>query len=185
MTHVDLATQPSIVEEILLGIRAVPSSPPPASYAEYLSRHPPQAATNLYSGKEIFANFGYLRVNKIWVDPDSEGQLHNAYVKGGIDAEAAYQTYVGDGTKQTGPYAFQKPRTDANGIIIPDDLDLFYNDFVGFVDDDMDGEGDPRNYRISPQTFARWAVGAKFPEPYEDTFVAPSVRELPLVTPAC
>ena len=54
--------------------------------------------------------------------------------------------------------------------------DEFYRDYVNYVTDEIDGEDDPRQWRISPQTFARWASGAVLGETYEENAVPPTLR---------
>lgn len=173
----------------MLGRRTLSSSPPPESYDEYLLRHPPAKPLGHYTGEEIFANFGYLEVNKTWVDPDSEGQLHNAYVKDGLQAKAMYRTYLEDfemnPNKESGLPPFRRPQTTSAGIITPDSEDMFYKDFVEYVTDEVDGEGDPRKHRISPTTFARWATGSKLVDRYEDFFVPPTVGGNPSSRDQC
>jgi hypothetical protein len=173
VTHVEIPVQPGVTEEILLGIRDRPSSPPSASFAEYICRHPAPMGLDQYKGKDVFANFGYLEVNKTWVDPDSEGQLHNAYIKDGVGAKALYRAYLQERAEARGFPLFAKISGD--GIMTPELEDTFYKDFVDCVSDNIDGEGDPRPYRISPATFARWAVGSRLPKPKEGVAVPPMV----------
>ncbi len=154
IVHVDLPLKPGIVELIVTG-RCHPSkSPPPESYSEYIRRHPPTIGNHQYKGDQVYANFGYLPIGDkpLWVDPDSEGELYNAYI---------------NSTSHL-PGLPHFKRTPPKGIMTPDEEDEFYKEYVEMVTDGVDGEGDPRIYRIAPATFARWAVGAVVGEHYEE-----------------
>jgi hypothetical protein len=92
-----------------------------------------------------------------WVDPESEGELHNAYINPASSHTAC-------------PNPPALPRLHDNGprIMIPQEQDEFYKDFEEDVTDEHDGEGDPRAWRISPATFAQWAAGAVAGDRYEE-----------------
>jgi hypothetical protein len=88
------------------------------------------------------ADYGYLEVNGKWVDPDSERSIYNAF--NGLSGE--------DSPEIPELYRSSSPR-----ILSEPQLSLEYAFFAKYVEDD---EGDPRDSRISPDTFAKWAEGA-------------------------
>lgn len=113
----------------------------------------------------VWANFGYIKIRGRWVDPDSEGDVADAYnAEESGDDEAPYLPDLRK-IPDTGPR-----------IMSPEEEDEFYHDYTSEVSDEGDGEGDPRLYRISPATFARWAVGCGNGERYEETPFVPGVR---------
>jgi len=164
IVHVDQPLKSSIVELIVTGRRHPRKSPAPESYEEYVRRHPPTIGNHQYKGDQVYANFGYLPIGDepLWVDPDSEGELYNAYIN-----NSASTSHL--------PGLPHFRRTPPKGILSPDEEDEFYKEYVEMVTDGVDGEGDPRIYRITPATFSRWAVGAVVGEHYEENAEAVKV----------
>lgn len=113
---------------------------------------PSQPNPNHYSGDNGFGNYGYILVNGVWVDPENEGELYDALTHPGKAPPSQHLPALSKG-----------PR-----IMTPSEENGFYQAFM----DDMEGdeaddrEGDPRYLRISPATFAQWAVGARIGDRY-------------------
>lgn len=126
------------------------------SYDEYICDNPPAVGKNHYKGDMVWANFGYYLAEGKWVDPESEGELFDAYMNQ-------------PGPPRTKPNLPDAPRSQDHGphIIPLHEQEEFYRDYVADVTDEFDDEGDPRNTRIDPETFARWASGAVVGETYE------------------
>ena len=105
----------------------------------------------------VYANFGYYLAEGKWVDPESEGELYDAYMNP-------------PGSSRGGPNLPDIQKSSDNGprIMCAEEEDEFYKDFVAVVSDEIDGEGDPRAWRISPSTFAQWATGAVAGDQYEE-----------------
>ncbi|KAH6721970.1 hypothetical protein BKA61DRAFT_729394 [Leptodontidium sp. MPI-SDFR-AT-0119] len=144
-----------------------PRNPPPSNitYQEHLRQFPPRIGTNHYKSDMVWANFGYIKIRGRWVDPDSEGDVADAYnAEESGDDEAPYLPDLRK-IPDTGPR-----------IMSPEEEDEFYHDYTSEVSDEGDGEGDPRLYRISPATFARWAVGCGNGERYEETPFVPGPK---------
>jgi hypothetical protein len=55
----------------------------------------------------------------------------------------------------------------------------FYRGYLAEVGENEDYEGDPRNLRISPATFAQWATGATQGDWYEKKEAPPDVSVTP------
>ncbi|KAK6599591.1 hypothetical protein H4I95_08466 [Botrytis cinerea] len=96
--------------------------------------------TNHYKGKEVWGNFGYIEVNGVWVDPDSEKDLAHAF----------------KGYPVLSPEKLQDARAKDARIMSPAEADKFYEFFNDYVSDD---EGDPRDNRMSPEEFAKMVRG--------------------------
>jgi hypothetical protein len=145
------------------------SSCPPedscSDFRQFKCKHPPQVSKNHYKGKDVWSNFGYVRINDKWVDPESTGELYKAYYNpsGGPNSKAELP--------QLDDYGVQAPKA----ITSQAEEDEFYKGYVADVVDEMDGEGDPRQFRISAATFARWATGATKGDIYEPKEPLPSV----------
>jgi hypothetical protein len=123
-----------------------------------------------YQGDEAYANYGYLPLDGIWVDPDSEGEIAAAMKNSGKHVRLPkirddYNSYPGM-TQEDNIAATN--RTESDPPVLPiyyrndpemteDDL---YRGFIEEVTDEIDGDGDPRLNYITPATFARWAEGA-------------------------
>ena len=91
---------------------------------------------------EIIESCGLLRINGKWVDPDSERAMYEA-VHGHSNANSP----LCPGMKSSsGPYILSKSEQS-----------LVY---AQYMEDQDDNEGDPRAFRISPNSFAIWAEGA-------------------------
>ncbi|PBP22002.1 hypothetical protein BUE80_DR007104 [Diplocarpon rosae] len=130
------------------------------NYAEHIEREKPAIGKNHYKGDMGNANFGYIKIGDIWCDPDSELELSRA-------VHIHEYAHVCDDRVRVEP--LQPPVPDSGPrIMTPEEEDEFYRGFVEEVTDEQDGEGDPRQYRISPAVFARWAAGAVKGEKYEE-----------------
>ncbi|PBP23741.1 hypothetical protein BUE80_DR005381 [Diplocarpon rosae] len=130
------------------------------SYAEHIERVKPAIGTNHYKGDMGNANFGYIKIGDIWCDPDSELELSRA---------VHIHEYAPVCEDRARVKPLQPPVPDSGPrIMTPEEEDEFYRGFVEEVTDEQDGEGDPRQYRISPAVFARWAAGAVKGERYEE-----------------
>lgn len=131
------------------------------TYAEHIRQNPPNIGSNHYKGDMNLANFGYVKIGGNWVDPDGEGNLYDAFEdeKDGLGVSLGdlgrQSTIVGE---TTGPRVMSLWEEEG-----------FYQDYVEGVTDHVDGEGDPREWRITPETFARWAAGASSGEHFEET----------------
>ena len=122
---------------------------------------------NHYKGHEVYANFGYVCIDGKWVDPESEGELYDAYMG-----------YF-DGSSQDLDVAELHRSRDSGPLIMTQaEQDIFYREYVEDVTDEADGDGDPRDYYISPETFARWAEGAVKVDGYVETVIDPTVQNL-------
>lgn len=122
---------------------------------------------NHYRGDMVWANFGYLSYHGRWVDPDSQRELKAAYE--GKTAAYHYRATnrVIDAPRQPGPK-----------LMLPGEEISFYewfNEEVFDVGEDGDTEGDPRNLRITPETFAFWAQGAIKGNYYDQMVMEPEV----------
>ncbi|KAI9049847.1 hypothetical protein LZ554_005997 [Drepanopeziza brunnea f. sp. 'monogermtubi'] len=128
------------------------------TYAEHV-RETRLPAMKHYSGEQVNENWGLLKIGDKWADPDSEYDLYRAIQlhEHGIDM---YKPPSRPLNFEPEP-EYEPPRMD-NGprIMTPEEEHEFYKGYVEEVTDDVDGEGDPRQYRISPATFAQWAAGA-------------------------
>jgi hypothetical protein len=120
---------------------------------------PGRANPNHYSGNEGFANYGYTLINGVWVDPDGEGELYDALTN-----------HEGVSPQQPLPALTKGPR-----VMDRDEEDEFYKAYAEDMLDEEDLEGDPRQLRISPATFAQWAVGAGAGDRYITTEVPAEV----------
>ncbi|KAE9375744.1 hypothetical protein N431DRAFT_334045 [Stipitochalara longipes BDJ] len=142
---------------------------PQLTYNEFISQHPPTVGKNHYKGDMVWANFGYYLVDGKWVDPESEGELYNAYMKpsGNQRAELDFPDIA-------------RSRDDGPRIMSAQEQDMFYKEFAADVFDEFDGEGDPRAWRVTPETFAQWASGASTGDRYEESIIkAPEKRRPP------
>ena len=138
------------------------------TYAEYKEKNPPILKSNHYRGREVYSNFGYVRLGGEWADPDSNRDLHEA--SEGIPAEFRHDL--------PGEITFG-PR-----ILNENNLDDFYDWYVAEVSDEIDDEGDPRDFRITPEIFTKWAVGvSKSGDVYCEDEVEPQVRYIILASP--
>ncbi|KAE8444429.1 hypothetical protein EG329_000520 [Mollisiaceae sp. DMI_Dod_QoI] len=138
----------------------------PLTYLEHKATYPPSVGRNHYKGEMVYANFGYVQDadTKAWIDPDSAGLLRDEYIQ---------RIYI-DGTEEKEERVlpdFQRSEKSGPRKITMEQQDEFYREYIEYVHDDVDAEGDPRNYRISPATFARWAAGAQSGDHYhEETY---------------
>jgi hypothetical protein len=135
-----------------------------SNFLQFKLQNPPKASRNHYQGKDVWSNFGYLRINDKWVDPESQEELYNAYYNpSGCQNSKAELSWLDESRAQT-------PK-----VLTAEEEDEFYKWYVSDVDDSQDGEGDPRRFRISAATFARWAAGAVKGDMYESKIPKPSV----------
>ena len=119
---------------------------------------------NHYKGDMVYANFGYFLVDGQWVDPESEGELYEAYMKVSDDSSQDLDVPELHRSRDFGPH-----------IMTQDEQNEFYRAYVEDVTDEHDDEGDPRDFYITPATFARWAEGAVKVDGYVETVIEPSV----------
>jgi hypothetical protein len=136
---------------------------PALSFDEYMRLNPTSVGRNHYKGDMVYANFGYFLVDGKWVDPESEGALFDAYIGRSNDSNPEL------------PH-LNRSRDSGSYVMKQEEQDEFYREFVEDVTDEIDGEGDPRVYRITPAIFARWATGAVEGEKFEETVMEPQVR---------
>ncbi|KAL2073577.1 hypothetical protein VTL71DRAFT_10903 [Oculimacula yallundae] len=150
-----------------------PFRPPPAntSFDEHIRQFPPSIGTNHYKGDEVWSNFGYVKIRGRWIDPDSEGEVADAFKAEDYGNDDA--PYLPD---------LQKSPDTGPRIMTPEEEMQFYSAYTEDVSDEIDGEGDPRFYRISPATFARWAAGGGSGERYEEDPFVPGPK-LPFADP--
>jgi hypothetical protein len=136
------------------------------------SDHPQTLAPNHYKGEDVWSNFGYVKINGHWVDPESERELSAAYKR---DKDAKHYT----GTLSV----INRPRSCPR-VMDPEELRSFYDWYAEEVSlgADADTEGDPRDLRVTPATFAFWAQGAKRGEHYERHVIEPQVRLVHSIT---
>jgi hypothetical protein len=132
---------------------------------EYLRQNPPSVGKNHYKGEDVYANFGYFKVDDDWVDPESEYALHEAYMSASQHSEEHPDLPNLYGSHSSGPR-----------IMTAEEQDEFYWEYVKGVTDEKDGEGDPRRFRISAKTFAAWAAGAAAGDCYEESSFEPTVN---------
>ncbi|KAG9233916.1 hypothetical protein BJ875DRAFT_510899 [Amylocarpus encephaloides] len=138
-----------------------------STYEEFLENNPPTVGQNHYKGKMVYQNFGYLPIADKWADPDSECELFKAYINPTDGPNTKAELPDLDNSRDRGPR-----------IMSLEEQDEFYKGYVEEVEDDVDGEGDPRNYRIDPATFARWAEGAVRGDRFEEKIMEPQ-KKLP------
>lgn len=134
-------------------------------YAEHIRENPPMVGRNHYKGDMVWANFGYVMINHRWVDPDSEGAV----------ADAVNSREYNPNEEPDAPH-FDHIHDPGPRIMTPEEEDSFYEGYVEDVADEQDGEGDPRQYRISPATFVQWVDGATIGEQYHEKPSLPGVR---------
>jgi hypothetical protein len=91
---------------------------------------------------EALEYFGFLQINGKWVDPDSEKATHEA-----LNSHPDVANPLLPGMDSSfGPYILSKSE---QSVV-----------YAQFLDDEDDNQGDPRAFRISPETFAMLAEGA-------------------------
>jgi len=146
-----------------------PFKPTPSNvtFKEHLRQFPPIIGTNHYKGDMVWSNFGYIKIRGRWVDPDSEGDVADAY----------NASESGDDEAPHLPDIHKSPDRGPR-IMNLEEQDEFYSQYTETVSDEQDGEGDPRLYRITPATFSRWAVGSGTGERYEEMPFIPGVNLL-------
>ena len=140
------------------------------TYDEYIRLDPPSIGTNHYKGEMVYANFGYYLVEGKWVDPESEGELFQAYMNPSGRSRGEPILPNIHRSRDTGPR-----------VMSLEEEDEFYKYFVADVSDEKDGEGDPRAWRITPATFAQWATGSVMGDQYEETVIQTPVSSLILL----
>ena len=140
-------------------------SPSALSFKEHICQNPPSIGVNHYKGDDVYANFGYYKIEGKWVDPESEGCLFNAYMN-----------HTGEYDEELDLPNFKRSETMGPRVMTLEEQDTFYKEYVEDVTDDIDGEGDPRWLRIDGPTFARWAAGATIGDRYEEDVFEPPAR---------
>ena len=143
-----------------------PSSPP-VTLGEHLRKNPPSVGKNHYKGEDVYANFGYFKVDNDWVDPESENALYDAYM-----------TNSQHGQEHPDVPNLYRSQSSGPRVMTPEEREEFYREYVDDVTDEKDGEGDPRRFRISPRTFAAWAAGAAVGDSYDESSFEPTVNSL-------
>lgn len=118
---------------------------------------------NHYSGDQIHQNWGLLKIGGRWTDPDSEYDLYRAIQL----HDHGINLYTPPPRPLTRSPELVQTDTGPR-IMTPEEEDEFYKGYVDEVTDDVDGEDDPRQYRIAPATFARWAAGCALGERYHE-----------------
>lgn len=136
------------------------------SFARYIEENPPRFKPQHYKGEDGYGNYHYLKLNGDWIDPDSKAEVLGSFAD---PADPSQQR-----TRLPQPYAMPQPPHLPIGLSGPrimelDEEDEFYKGFVQECVEGDDHEDDPRNLRISPSTFARWAVGAAKGDSYVET----------------
>ncbi len=111
------------------------------------------------SEPEIFEHFGFLQIDGKWVDPDNLVAMDKAS-KGDPDVTNPLLPGMNSSSR---PYMLSKSEQS-----------IVYSEFV---DDEDDAEGDPRDFRISPETFTKWAEGAVKVEQSQHEVVKQSVSK--------
>lgn len=138
------------------------------TFIEHLRQYPNTVGKNHYKGDRVYENFGYVRDRDTdaWIDPDASGLLKDEYLFCGYRgwSDDAYETYVPD---------FQRTQRTRPRVMNRQEQDQFYKEYTEYVHDEVDVEGDPRNLRITPAIFARWAEGARKADHYEEETFTP------------
>lgn len=109
-----------------------------------------------YKGDQGLANHGYIPINELWADPDSMRDVSQAL-------HGVQPIDDGDLPAQT-----RGPR-----VLTLEEQDKEYEYFMDYVSDD---EGDPRDNRISPETFAAWAKDSAKRIPQKGEEITDEVR---------
>jgi len=133
------------------------------SWSNDFTDHPATLAPNHYKGADVWANFGYVKINGRWVDPESDRELSAAY-KGAKEDHHYVATLS----------VVNKPRCPGPRVMTDEEADSLYKWYSDEVSSG-DTEGDPRKFRITPDIFAFWAQGAKKGEHYERRILEPQV----------
>jgi hypothetical protein len=125
----------------------IPPTPPHSrchSPSQDCRKHEPlgKASSSLSGSSQALGDYGYLEINGGWVRPGSERSIYNACK--GLSSKNC-------------PEISELHLSSSPCILSEAQLSLEYTFFAMYVDD---GEGDPRDSRISPDTFAKWAEGA-------------------------
>lgn len=129
------------------------------TYDEYLRKNPLRPRPNHYHDEEVYANFGFLKINGHWADPDSHRTLHSALL-----GEAGLEFKL-PGSSSTGPRIMEEH-----------ELDAYYDWLVEELHEGEDDEGDPRDMRISPETFRIWAADVEVADKFCAELIGPQVR---------
>lgn len=135
------------------------------SYQEFLRQYPPRIGSNHAKADDVWDNFGYIKINGTWVDPESKAEINNAL-----------RVHSGElGEVEERPTLYEQSLSEPK-IFSLEEADEFYQDYTDYVSDEIDGEGDPRHPRISPQTFCRLAAGASRGNTYFEESLPQEVR---------
>jgi hypothetical protein len=146
----------------------------PLRFDRHIEQNPPRSNPNHYSGEQGFANYGYILINGQWVDPDSEGEIFDAF-----NSHADSSQFQNAPIEISAPYSMTQDQMNALYkelfCDVPDPGSP-YGDLI-FTGDFGDFEGDPRALYISPATFARWAAGVSRGDSYVRTKVEIKVSD--------
>lgn len=121
------------------------------TYDEFIATFKPTVGRHNSRGSKVYNNFGYLNDHGSWVDPDSMGSMNDSMLR----SENQEESHQFSNDLPALPITHKGPK-----IMSDEELNEFYAGYESEVSDDIDGEGDPRQYRITPATFARLAQGA-------------------------
>lgn len=169
------------------------SQPSSLTYAEFIKLNPPTVGVNHAKGKYVYSNFGYIYEGKdeTLVDPDSQHELSLILNDDqSANLESAHPSCTGDTrateycSQHTSP-ALIHSEEDPDIVSIsefvpahemtPEEQDIFYEEYIQEVTDDIDEEGDPRAFLITPLTFLEWAKGAVKGERFQEEKFEPNV----------
>ncbi|CZR52777.1 uncharacterized protein PAC_02654 [Phialocephala subalpina] len=139
------------------------------TYTEYMDRYLAMIGKNHHKGDMVYDNFGYVRdlSTSALVDPDT--------TRGMLPDEYSPQSHLGNAEEGKGGVLPDIRQSQNLGprLMAPREMEAFYEEFVNDVQDHVDAEGDPRNFRITPTIFEKWAYGAQRGESYEQEPVDP------------
>ncbi|KUJ13287.1 uncharacterized protein LY89DRAFT_155756 [Mollisia scopiformis] len=140
----------------------------PLTYLEHIAQNPPTVGKNHYKGDYVYANFGYVRDEDTmeWFDPESSQPLKDKYIS--YRREGPIEEVDGKHIPD-----FKRSERIFPRIMSTEEQEHFYDEYLQYVHDDVDAEGDPRDLRITPATFAQWAVGARKGKAYEEEEFTP------------
>jgi hypothetical protein len=139
-----------------------------------MDRYLAMTGKNHHKGDMVYDNFGYVRdrSTSALVDPDT--------TRGMLPDEYSPQSHLGNTEEGKGGVLPDIRQSQKLGprLMAPREMEAFYEEFVNDVQDHVDAEGDPRNFRITPTIFEKWAYGAQRGESYEQEPVDPVSRLL-------
>lgn len=149
----------------------------PVTLLEHLAQHQYTVGKNHYKGERVYENFGYCQdpETKQWFDPESSRPLKEKYIF------HQHSDKEEDGQEEDGKCIPDFHRSENSGprIMNKEEQDKFYKEYLEYVHDNVDAEGDPRDLRITPAIFARWAQGARKGKAYVEKTFTPVHEILP------